>query len=67
VAAADRAPAAAGTGELFALDLATGEPRRSFAAGSPLTASPAVGAGRLVVGTADGTLLAFGTAPGASR
>jgi outer membrane protein assembly factor BamB len=40
--------------------LKTGKSVWSFEAGAPVDASPAVAAGRLVIGTADGTLYCFG-------
>ena len=49
-----------GDGRLYALDLKTGDLVESFEAGAGITASPAIAAGRLVVGTVDGQLHCFG-------
>jgi outer membrane protein assembly factor BamB len=49
-----------GDGRLYVLDLATGAKRAEFDTGSPMSASPALAAGRLVVGTQDGQVIAFG-------
>jgi outer membrane protein assembly factor BamB len=56
----DRVVSADKSGEIVQLDTRTGKPVWRFDAGSPVEASPAVGRGRLVVGTADGTLYCFG-------
>jgi outer membrane protein assembly factor BamB len=50
-----------GDGRLYALELETGKLVEEFDAGAPLTASPAIAAGRLVLGTTDGQLLCFGS------
>jgi outer membrane protein assembly factor BamB len=42
------------------LDTATGKPVQEFEAGAPLSASPAVAAGRLVIGSTDGKLFCLG-------
>jgi outer membrane protein assembly factor BamB len=47
-------------GRLYVLDLASGEKRWEFDAGAPLAASPAIAAGRLVIGSQDGRLYCFG-------
>ena len=57
----DRVFIASNSGAVYALDLATGEERWSYEAGAPFAASPAVGGGRLVIGTVDGLVIAFGT------
>jgi outer membrane protein assembly factor BamB len=49
-----------GDGRLYALDLPTGKVVESFEAGAGITASPAIAAGRLVVGAVDGRLYCFG-------
>ena len=56
----ERVVSADKSGEIVQLDAKTGKPVWRFDAGSPIEASPAVGRGRLVVGTADGTLYCFG-------
>jgi outer membrane protein assembly factor BamB len=48
------------SGEMFALDLKTGRSVWRFDAGAGVESSPAVAAGRLVIGAADGTLYCFG-------
>jgi outer membrane protein assembly factor BamB len=53
-------------GNLYALDRADGKPLWKFEAASPMTASPAVAARRLVIGTLDGLLYCFGSDPGAA-
>ena len=58
--AGKRVLAAAKNGAIFALDLETGKQAWRFEAGAPVEASPAVAAGRLVIGTMDGTLYCFG-------
>jgi len=42
------------------LDLATGRKIWAFEAGAPLTASPAIAAGRVVIGSQDGRVYCFG-------
>ena len=49
-----------GDGRIYVLSLANGAKLEEFDAGAPITASPALAAGRLVVGTQDGQILAFG-------
>jgi outer membrane protein assembly factor BamB len=49
---------------LYVLDLETGEKYWEFNAGAPLTASPAIASGRLVIGSQDGILFCFGEASG---
>jgi outer membrane protein assembly factor BamB len=47
------------SGDLSALDLATGQERWRFETGEDIGGSPAVARGRLVVATLDGTVFAF--------
>ena len=54
--------AASRDGRLEALDPATGRPRWSVATKAALSAGPGVGAGRVVVGSSDGAVLAYDTA-----
>jgi outer membrane protein assembly factor BamB len=49
-----------GDGRLYALDRKTGEKSWYYEAGGQFTASPAVAAGRMVIGNQDGTLYCFG-------
>jgi eukaryotic-like serine/threonine-protein kinase len=42
------------------LDAASGQKRWEFEAGDAITASPAIAAGRVVVGSTDGRLYCFG-------
>ena len=49
-----------GDGRLYQLDLKTGALGWQYAAGGSLLASPAVAAGRLVIGTDEGDLYCFG-------
>jgi outer membrane protein assembly factor BamB len=42
------------------LDLAKGEKLSEFEMGGPVSASPAVAAGRIVIGSQDGRLICFG-------
>jgi outer membrane protein assembly factor BamB len=42
------------------LDLGTGKKLWDFEAGAPLSASPAIAAGRIVIGAQDGRLYCFG-------
>jgi outer membrane protein assembly factor BamB len=44
------------------LDLETGEKLWEFTAGAPLSASPAISSGRLVIGSQDGILYCLGAA-----
>jgi outer membrane protein assembly factor BamB len=44
---------------LYVLDLATGKRLFQFDAGAPLSASPALAGGRLVIGSQDGRLYCF--------
>jgi outer membrane protein assembly factor BamB len=55
-----------GDGRLYVLDLARGAKLEEFDAGSPITASPAVAQGRMVIGTQDGQVIAFGASPGST-
>ena len=50
-------------GRLYLLDLASGREVWSYTIGDALAASPAVAAGRIVIGSADGALYCFGQAP----
>jgi outer membrane protein assembly factor BamB len=47
-------------GRFYVLDLATGKPVWQYESGSPMTASPAVASGVVVIGTNDGTIICFG-------
>ena len=47
-------------GRLYVLDAASGRKQWEFDAGAALTASPAIAAGRVVIGSADGVLYCFG-------
>jgi eukaryotic-like serine/threonine-protein kinase len=47
-------------GRFYVLDLKTGKQAWQYEAGSPITASPAVADGAVVVGTVDGTIICFG-------
>jgi outer membrane protein assembly factor BamB len=47
-------------GKLYVLDAASGKSLFEFDAGGPMPASPAVAAGRLVIGSQDGKLFCFG-------
>ena len=49
-----------GAGALIALELKSGTEVWRFETGAPITASPAVAAGRLVIGATDGVLYCFG-------
>jgi outer membrane protein assembly factor BamB len=51
---------AAAVGRVYVLDLAKGTALEQFDAGSPFSTSPAVVANRLVLGTQDGQVIAFG-------
>jgi outer membrane protein assembly factor BamB len=42
------------------LDLASGKKLFEYESGSPLSASPAVAGGRIVIGTNDGTIICLG-------
>ena len=53
-------------GLLLSLNLEDGSLVWSFENGEAMSASPAVAAGHLVIGTLDGTLFAFGPDPGKS-
>ena len=53
------------TGEIFALDLASGAAGWSYDTGAPLVASPSIAGQRLVIGNVDGQLFCFGE--GAAR
>jgi outer membrane protein assembly factor BamB len=48
------------SGQIFALDLATGRAVWRFDVGAGIEASPAIAAGRLVIGASDGSLYCFG-------
>jgi outer membrane protein assembly factor BamB len=45
---------------LYVLGVEKGEKLWEFDAGGPLSASPAVAAGRVVIGSQDGRLICFG-------
>ena len=47
-------------GRLYVLDVSNGRKLWEFEAGDAITASPAIAAGRLVIGTHDGVLYCFG-------
>jgi outer membrane protein assembly factor BamB len=47
-------------GRFYVLDLATGKKVWEFEAGAPLSASPAIAGGRIVIGSQDGKLYCFG-------
>jgi eukaryotic-like serine/threonine-protein kinase len=47
-------------GRFYVLDVATGAKLWEFNAGAPLSASPAVAEGRIVIGSQDGKLYCFG-------
>ena len=49
-------------GNLYSLKLSTGEETWKFEAGSPISASAAIGRGVLVIGTEDGVVYCFGEA-----
>ena len=51
-------------GRFYVLDLATGRKIWAFEAGAPLTASPAIAAGRVVIGSQDGRIYCFGGGDG---
>jgi outer membrane protein assembly factor BamB len=48
-------------GVLYEFDLASGKKVWEFAAGAPLSASPAAAAGALIIGSQDGVLYCFGS------
>lgn len=56
----DRVVAASEDGRVYVLDLAGDEQRWSYEVGAPITASPAVARGCIVVGARDGAVYAFG-------
>ena len=47
-------------GKLYVLDAASGKSLFVFEAGGPLSASPAIASGRLVIGSQDGKLFCLG-------
>jgi len=47
-------------GKLYVFDTATGKIVQRFEAGGPLSASPAIAAGRVVIGSQDGKLFCLG-------
>ena len=47
-------------GRLYVLDLATGRKVTEWQAGAPLSASPAIAGGRLVIGAQDGRIYCLG-------
>jgi outer membrane protein assembly factor BamB len=62
VIAGTRAYVGSSDGKLYGLDVATGKSVFEFEAGGPLTASPAIASGRLVIGSQDGKLFCLGPA-----
>src|SRR6185436_18722863 len=58
--AAGKVCVASGDGRVYVLDLAQGAKLEEYDAGSPMSASPALAEGRLVIGTQDGQVIAFG-------
>ncbi len=60
VIAGDRVYVASGSGDLLALAVADGSEIWRYDMTAPITASPAVGEGHLVLGTDDGLVVAFG-------
>ena len=60
VVAGDVVFVASKSGELSSLNLKTGSLVWKFETGSPIVASPSISNGRLVIGTLDGTVYAFG-------
>jgi outer membrane protein assembly factor BamB len=51
-------------GRFYVVDIATGKSLWEFEAGAPISASPAIVPGKVVVGSQDGKLYCFGTAAG---
>ncbi|MCB0301475.1 MAG: PQQ-binding-like beta-propeller repeat protein, partial [Calditrichaeota bacterium] len=49
-------------GNIHRLSVSTGQEKWQFTAGSAIVASPAIAAGKLVIGTGDGEVLCFGAA-----
>ena len=47
-------------GRVYGLDLASGKKVWEYEAASPVTSSPAVAKGKVVVATADGQVICFG-------
>jgi outer membrane protein assembly factor BamB len=47
-------------GRLYVLDVASGHKLWEFDAGSPITSSPAIASGRLVISAQDGRVYVFG-------
>ena len=47
---------------MYAADAASGEKVWEFEVGAPVTASPAIAGGRLVIGAQDGRVYCFGAA-----
>ncbi len=56
-----------GDGNVYALDVRTGELRWRYAAGSPVTSTPAVAVGTVVISALDGTIQAITATTGARR
>ena len=48
------------TGRFYVLDLETGEKALGVDTGAPLSASPAIADGKVVIGSQDGVLYCFG-------
>ncbi|MYK90501.1 MAG: PQQ-binding-like beta-propeller repeat protein, partial [Acidobacteria bacterium] len=49
-----------GDGRFYILDLESGEKHWEFDTGAPLSASPAIADGKVVIGSQDGVLYCFG-------
>jgi outer membrane protein assembly factor BamB len=60
VIAGGRVSVGPGDGRLYVLDLATGKKLFEFDAGSGITTSPAIAAGRVVISSQDGIIYALG-------
>jgi outer membrane protein assembly factor BamB len=60
VVAGERVYVGSGDGRFYVLDLKTGARIWEFDAGASIVASPAIASGRIVIGSQDGVLYAFG-------
>jgi outer membrane protein assembly factor BamB len=60
VIAGDRVYVGSNDGRFYVLGLDKGDKLWEFDTGGPLSASPAVAAGRIVIGSQDGRLICFG-------